>query len=114
MAKDVAEILPRERTRQVDVGGVKIGGGAPVVVQSMTCTDTADAVATLAQVRALAEAGCDIVRVTLPNQGAVDAFHAVCAASPVPIVADIHFDYRLPPPAPGGGGGGALFVFPAA
>ena len=95
MAKKGADLLPRERTRQADVGGVKIGGGAPVVVQSMTCTDTADAEATLTQVRALAEAGCDIVRVTLPNQGAVDAFRAVCEASPVPIVADIHFDYRL-------------------
>lgn len=91
----MGDVLPRERTRQVDVGGVKIGGGAPVVVQSMTCTNTADAESTLAQVRALANAGCDIVRVTLPNHDAVDAFHAVCEASPVPIVADIHFDYRL-------------------
>lgn len=62
----MGDVLPRERTRQVDVGGVKIGGGAPVVVQSMTCTNTADAESTLAQVRALANAGCDIVRVTRP------------------------------------------------
>ena len=63
MAKKGADLLPRERTRQADVGGVKIGGGAPVVVQSMTCTDTADAASTLTQVRALAEAGCDIVQI---------------------------------------------------
>ena len=95
MAKKGADLLPRERTRQADVGGVKIGGGAPVVVQSMTCTDTADAASTLTQVGGRGEAGCDRVRVTLPNQSAVDAFRAVCEASPVPIVADIHFDYRL-------------------
>lgn len=87
--------LPRERTRPVRVGDVQIGGGAPVVVQSMTCTPTSDADATLAQVRALADAGCDIVRVTLPNKAAEESFKQVCAASPVPIVADIHFDYRL-------------------
>ena len=85
----------RELTRAAHVGGVEIGGGAPVVVQSMTCTPTKDAAATLAQVRELAEAGCDIVRVTLPRKDAVEAFRQVCAESPVPIVADIHFDYRL-------------------
>ena len=74
---------------------MQIGGGAPVVVQSMTSTDTADARATLAQVRALAEAGCDIVRVSVPKKEALPAFAEVCAGSPVPIVADIHFDYRL-------------------
>ncbi|WP_144742990.1 flavodoxin-dependent (E)-4-hydroxy-3-methylbut-2-enyl-diphosphate synthase [Enorma burkinafasonensis] len=85
----------RALTRPVQVGSVTIGGGAPVVVQSMTCTPTADAEATLAQVRALARGGCDIVRVTLPNRDAIDGFRAVCEASPVPIVADIHFDHRL-------------------
>lgn len=91
----MSETLPRERTRPVSVGGVTIGGGAPVVVQSMTSTPTGDAETTLAQVRALAAGGCDIVRVTLPNRAAIDGFHAVCDQSPVPIVADIHFDYRL-------------------
>ena len=91
----MAAMLPRECTRQIDVGGVKIGGGAPVVVQSMTCTPTSDADATLSQVRALAAAGCDIVRVTLPNRAALEGFRTVCAESPVPIVADIHFDYQL-------------------
>lgn len=91
----MASMLPRETTRPVMVGSVQIGGGAPVVVQSMTCTDTHDADATLAQVRALADAGCDIVRVTVPNADAIESFRRICAESPVPIVADIHFDYRL-------------------
>lgn len=85
----------RELTRPVMVGDVQIGGGAPVVVQSMTCTPTADAASTLAQVRALAEAGCDIVRVSVPTKEALGPFGAICRESPVPIVADIHFDYRL-------------------
>lgn len=91
----MSDQLPRERTRRIKVGGVELGGGAPVVVQSMTSTDTADTDATLAQVRALAEAGCDIVRVTVPNSASLESFARICSASPVPIVADIHFDYRL-------------------
>lgn len=85
----------RDITRPVMVGDVQIGGGAPVVVQSMTCTPTTDAASTLAQVRALAEAGCDIVRVSVPTKEALGPFGAICRESPVPIVADIHFDYRL-------------------
>lgn len=85
----------RERTRRVMVGSVPIGGGAPVVVQSMTCTPTVDADATLAQVRALVDAGCDLVRVTVPSKEALGSFGRICDESPVPIVADIHFDYRL-------------------
>ena len=85
----------RELTRPVVVGDVQIGGGAPVVVQSMTCTPTTDAASTLAQVRALAESGCDIVRVSVPTKEALGPFGAICRESPVPIVADIHFDYRL-------------------
>lgn len=85
----------RELTRPVMVGDVQIGGGAPVVVQSMTCTPTTDAASTLTQVRALAEAGCDIVRVSVPTKEALGPFGAICRESPVPIVADIHFDYRL-------------------
>lgn len=89
------KLLPRELTRPVHVGDVVIGGGAPVVVQSMTCTDTCDSETTLAQVCALADAGCDIVRVSMPSQEAVGGFQRVCELSPVPIVADIHFNYRL-------------------
>ena len=85
----------RELTRPVMVGDVQIGGGAPVVVQSMTCMPTTDAASTLAQVHALAEAGCDIVRVSVPTKEALGPFGAICRESPVPIVADIHFDYRL-------------------
>lgn len=87
--------LARERTRRVMVGSVPLGGGSPVVVQSMTCTPTVDADATLAQVNALADAGCDLVRVTVPSREALGPFERICRESPVPIVADIHFDYRL-------------------
>jgi (E)-4-hydroxy-3-methylbut-2-enyl-diphosphate synthase len=85
----------RRPTRQVKVGPVAIGGGAPISVQSMTTTDTADAAATLAQVRALAEAGADVVRLAVPGAEAAEALPAIVRASPVPLVADIHFDYRL-------------------
>lgn len=81
--------------RQIRVGAVPVGGGAPVVVQSMTCTPTGDAAATLTQVNALAAAGCELVRVTLPTAQDVDAFIQVVAAAPVPIIADIHYDWRL-------------------
>lgn len=91
----MSSIIPRDLTRPVLVGGVQIGGGAPIAVQSMTCTPTVDADATLDQVRALAEAGCDIVRVTVPSESALEPFARICREAPVPIVADIHFDYRL-------------------
>lgn len=87
--------LARERTRRVMVGSVPLGGGSPVVVQSMTCTPTVDADATLAQVNALVDAGCDLVRVTVPSREALGPFERICHESLVPIVADIHFDYRL-------------------
>ena len=82
-------------TRQINVGGVPIGGGAPVSIQSMTNTPTHDVEATLSQIRALAAAGCDIVRVAVPDMRAAEAVGALKAGSPVPLVADIHFDYRL-------------------
>lgn len=85
----------RNLTRPCHVGSVIIGGGAPVVVQSMTCTSTEDAQATIDQVNRLVEAGCDVVRVSVPTKKAAAVFREICAASPVPIVADIHFDYRL-------------------
>jgi len=81
--------------RPIMVGSVAVGGGAPVAVQSMTCTRTGDAQATLAQVRALAAAGCELVRVSLPEADDVEAFGRVVRASPVPIIADIHYDRRL-------------------
>ncbi|HVO21815.1 MAG TPA: flavodoxin-dependent (E)-4-hydroxy-3-methylbut-2-enyl-diphosphate synthase [Anaeromyxobacter sp.] len=85
----------RRATRQVRVGAVPIGGGAPIAVQSMTTTQTADVPGTLAQIRALAEAGADLVRLAVPDKEAAAALPALVRATPVPLVADIHFDYRL-------------------
>lgn len=82
-------------TRKLNVGAVPLGGGAPVSIQSMTNTPTHDVEATLAQIRALAAAGCDIVRVAVPDMAAAKVVGALKAGSPVPLVADIHFDYRL-------------------
>ncbi|HYW28524.1 MAG TPA: flavodoxin-dependent (E)-4-hydroxy-3-methylbut-2-enyl-diphosphate synthase [Gaiellales bacterium] len=81
--------------RQIHVGGVAIGGGAPVVVQSMTTTETADADATLGQIAELAEAGCEIVRVAVPGRSDADALPTIVAASPLPVIADIHFNASL-------------------
>jgi (E)-4-hydroxy-3-methylbut-2-enyl-diphosphate synthase len=86
---------PRRQSVPVLVGGLPIGGSAPILVQSMTNTDTRDVAATLAQIGRLAEAGCEIVRVAIPHADALDGFSAICAASPLPVVADIHFDHRL-------------------
>jgi (E)-4-hydroxy-3-methylbut-2-enyl-diphosphate synthase len=91
----IGAIAERRRTRPVRVGGVQVGGGAPISVQSMTTTDTRDAASTVAQIRALAEAGADIVRVAVPDAEAAAALPAVVRETPVPLVADIHFDYRL-------------------
>ena len=91
---DAAE-LPRARTRRVNVGGVALGAGAPVVVQSMLTAPTANPEAAIAQARDLAEAGCEIVRAAIPNSSALDGFAQLCRACPVPVVADIHFDHRL-------------------
>ena len=87
--------MKRNETKQINVGGVAVGGGAPVSVQSMCNTATADAEATLAQIRSLAAAGCDIIRVAVPDESAAEAMARICAESPLPVVADIHFDYRL-------------------
>ena len=81
--------------RQISVGGVTVGAGRRSCVQSMTCTPTGDAEATLAQVRALAAAGCELVRVSLPTTEEVAAFARVVREAPVPIIADIHFEWRL-------------------
>ena len=87
--------MKRAQTRQVHVGQVAIGGGAPITIQSMTNTDTRDAVATIAQIRALVDAGCQIVRCTVPDMEAAGALKAIRAACPIPLVADVHFDHRL-------------------
>ena len=77
------------------LGSVRIGGGAPIVVQSMTNTDTRDVEATLGQIKRLHDAGCEIVRVAVPDETAARALRAIHDASPIPVIADIHFDYRL-------------------
>ncbi|MBQ9210313.1 MAG: flavodoxin-dependent (E)-4-hydroxy-3-methylbut-2-enyl-diphosphate synthase [Clostridia bacterium] len=82
-------------TKTVKVGKLLLGGGNPILVQSMTNTDTRDAEATLAQIRALAAAGCDIVRVSVYDEECARAVRALVDGSPVPLVADIHFDYKL-------------------
>ncbi len=86
--------IDRRVSRQIRVGSVAVGGGAPVTVQSMTNTLTSDAAATLEQVRALENAGADIVRVSCPDEDSTAALRAIVRESRVPIVADIHFHYR--------------------
>src|SRR3954452_425397 len=81
--------------RQIWVGGVPIGGGAPVAVQSMTKTETADYEATMRQIRAIAEAGGDIVRCAVPRDEDVDALRRIVKESPIPVIADIHFNHTL-------------------
>ena len=82
-------------TRQINVGGVPIGGDAPVTIQSMTNTPTQDVAATLKQIRELAAAGCEIVRVAVPDMEAARAVGKIKESSPIPVVVDIHFDYKL-------------------
>ena len=90
-------------TRQINVGGVKIGGGAPVVIQSMLNTKTTDVAGSLAQIRALEAAGCQVVRLAVPNMEGARGFAEICKESPLPLVADIHFDYKLALAAAEGG-----------
>lgn len=87
--------MNRKLTRQVMVGDVAIGGGAPISIQSMTNTDTRDVEATVKQIQALKEAGCEIVRCAIPDQEAGLAFGKIKKQVDIPLVADIHFDYRL-------------------
>ncbi len=86
--------IVRRRSRQVMVGPVPVGGGAPITVQTMTNTLTADADATIAQIRRCEEAGVDIIRVSCPDEDSTKALHKIVKASRVPIVADIHFHYK--------------------
>ena len=90
-------------TRQISVGGVKIGGGAPVSIQSMLNTATTDVEGSLAQLEALKKAGCEIARLAVPDMQAAEGFRRIAEKSPLPLVADIHFDYRLALAAAEGG-----------
>lgn len=92
-AKGLVE--PRRLTRRVRVGTLELGGGAPIRVQSMLTAPTVDPAATLAQTERLAAAGCEIVRAAIPHADALDGFSELCSRSPLPVVADIHFDHRL-------------------
>jgi (E)-4-hydroxy-3-methylbut-2-enyl-diphosphate synthase len=89
------QVIQRRATRQIRVGGVPVGGLAPIAVQSMTNTPTLDVAATAAQIRRLQEAGCDIVRVAVPDADAAAALTRIKEQARIPVIADIHFDYRL-------------------
>ncbi|NLT12646.1 MAG: flavodoxin-dependent (E)-4-hydroxy-3-methylbut-2-enyl-diphosphate synthase [Clostridiaceae bacterium] len=87
--------MNRKITREIRVGDIHIGNGMPVVVQSMNSTNTLDIDGTLRQIRELHEAGCELTRVAIPNMDAAEALNSIVSASPIPVVADIHYDYRL-------------------
>jgi len=87
--------IKRKKTRQITIGKVKIGGSAPIAVQSMTNTPTQDVAATVAQILRLQEAGCEIVRVAVPDQEAAEAISAIKSQIDIPLIADIHFNHRL-------------------
>ena len=87
--------IKRRKTRQIMVGNVAVGGDAPISVQSMTNTDTCDVAATVAQIQRLESACADIVRVSVPSMEAAEAFKAIRQQVNVPLVADIHFDYKI-------------------
>jgi len=88
-------MIKRRETKQLLIGNVKIGGNAPIVVQSMCNTDTRDVNATLNQIKELAEHGCELIRLAVLNKDAADAIKTIIKKSPIPVIADIHFDYRL-------------------
>ncbi|HBN15439.1 MAG TPA: 4-hydroxy-3-methylbut-2-en-1-yl diphosphate synthase, partial [Pseudohongiella sp.] len=87
--------IKRRKSRQIMVGRVPVGGGAPISVQSMTNTETCDVDATVAQIQRLANVGADIVRVSVPSMEAAEAFRQIRARVDLPLVADIHFDYKI-------------------
>ncbi len=91
----MTEAITRRLARQIRIGAVPVGGGAVISVQSMTNTPTADVAATVAQIRRLEQAGCDLVRVAVPDEAAAAAIAAIKARVGIPLIADVHFDYRL-------------------
>jgi (E)-4-hydroxy-3-methylbut-2-enyl-diphosphate synthase len=93
--KNMSNPFPRKKTKQITLGNLKIGGKAPVAVQSMCNTDTRDAEATLAQIRRLEQAGCEVVRLAVPDAEAASMLGKIRKGTALPLVADIHFDYRL-------------------
>ncbi len=87
--------IKRRRSRQIMVGNVPVGGDAPISVQSMTNTETTDVVATVEQIKRIQLAGADIIRVSVPTMEAAEAFGEIRKQVTIPLVADIHFDYRI-------------------
>jgi len=92
---EIIMMTTRNNTRKLKIGNIYIGGGSPVAIQSMTNTKTSDVEATVRQIHALTEAGCDIVRVAVPDEAAAQAISEIKRQITIPLVADIHFDYRL-------------------
>ena len=88
-------LKPRRKSRLLHVGAVPVGGDSPISVQSMTNTQTADTQATIQQIQRIAEAGADMVRVSVPTMEAAESFKAIKKAAPIPLIADIHFDYKI-------------------
>ena len=88
-------MVPRRKSIPVNVGGVVIGGAAPIAVQTMTKTDTRDVKATLRQIHELKDAGCEIVRPAVPDHEAAEALKEIVKGSPLPVIADIHYDHTL-------------------
>jgi len=88
-------VVRLHKTVGVKVGRVQVGGGAPVVVQTMTKTETANLTATMDQIRRVAEAGADVVRVAVPRDKDVEALRTIVRESPIPVIADIHFNHTL-------------------
>lgn len=88
-------MIKRKRTRKIFVGNVGVGGDSPVSIQSMTNTDTKDVTNTLHQIKRLYKAGCEIIRIAVPDEEACEALNEIVIKSPVPVIADIHFDYKL-------------------
>src|SRR3954449_10238427 len=90
-----AAVVDRHKTREVRVGGVVVGGSNPIWVQSMTTTNTFDVEATVAQILRLEEAGCEVVRVTVPKKEDAEAVGLIRSRIQIPLIADIHYDYRM-------------------
>jgi (E)-4-hydroxy-3-methylbut-2-enyl-diphosphate synthase len=95
LARGLLHCMKRRLTRSISIGGVQIGGGAPVVVQSMTKTPTQDVTATVRQIERLMEAGCELVRLAVPDMEAANALARIKSQVALPLIADIHFDYRI-------------------
>ena len=88
-------MIQRRVSKPIKIGNVTVGGDAPIVIQSMTKTDTRDAAATIAQIHELEEYGCEIIRVAVPDEEAARALSSIKHGIHIPLIADIHFDYRL-------------------